>query len=215
MARAPTRSYVSRLLVALTGNIASGKSAVSRLFAQRGATIIDADELAREAVEPGTAALAAIVARWGSGMLRSDGTLDRAALRGMVFGDADALRDLNAIVHPQVEVLRNRAIEEALAGGAEMIVCDIPLLFEKGMQDAFDAVVLVDAPEDERLRRLTTTRGLTQAEALAMMRAQLPSAPKRARADFVIDNSGTLDALEERADTVWDALLERSRETHG
>lgn len=211
----PTRYLLSRLLVALTGNIASGKSVVSRLFAQRGATIIDADELAREAVEPGTAALAAIVARWGVGMLRSDGTLDRAALRGVVFGDADALRDLNAIVHPQVEILRNRAIEAAIAAGAEIIVCDIPLLFEKGMQNAFDAIVLVDAPEEERLRRLMTTRGLTHADALAMMRAQLPSAPKRAHAHFVIDNSGTLDALEERAGKVWDALIARSRETRG
>lgn len=200
------------MLVALTGNIASGKSAVSRLFARRGATIIDADELAREAVEPGTPALAAIVARWGLGMLRSDGTLDRATLRRVVFSDADALRALNAIVHPQVEVLRNRAIHEARQAGAEIIVCDIPLLFEKGMQDAFDVVVLVDAPEEERLRRLMSTRDLPEAEAMAMMHAQAPSAQKRARADFVIDNNGTLDALEDRADAVWSALVARHRE---
>lgn len=203
------------MLVALTGNIASGKSAVSRLFERRGATIIDADQLAREAVKPGTPALAAIVARWGHRMLQSDGTLDRAALRRVVFGDAEALRVLNAIVHPQVEALRSSAIHEARQAGAEIIVCDIPLLFEKGMEDAFDAVVLVDAPEEERLRRLMTMRGLPDVEAMAMIEAQAPSAPKRARADFVIENNGTLDALEARADAVWSALVARSREERG
>lgn len=203
------------MLVALTGNIASGKSAVSRLFERRGATIIDADQLAREAVKPGTPALAAIVARWGHRMLQSDGTLDRAALRRVVFGDAEALRVLNAIVHPQVEALRSSAIHEARQAGAEIIVCDIPLLFEKGMEDAFDAVVLVDAPEEERLRRLMTMRGLPDVEAMAMIEAQAPSAPKRARADFVIENNGTLDALEPRADAVWSALVARSREERG
>lgn len=198
-------------MVALTGNIASGKSVVARVLQRRGATIIDADQLARRAVEPGTEALAAIVARWGPGMLRDDGTLDRATLRRTVFGDHDELHALNAIVHPQVEALRASAIIEAKGAGAGIIVCDIPLLFEKGMQEAFDTVVLVDAPEDERLRRLMESRHLPRDEAMAMIRAQAPPTPKRALADYVIDNSGTLDALEMRVHEVWDALVARSR----
>lgn len=199
------------MLVALTGNIASGKSVVAQLFERRGATIIDADQLARQAVEPGTPALTAIVARWGPGMLRGDGTLDRAALRRAVFGSRDELDALNAIVHPQVEALRVSAILDARRAGAKIIVCDIPLLFEKKMQDAFDTVVLVDAPEEERLRRLVTARDLSRDEAMAMIQAQASSASKRARADHVIDNTGTLEALEERAGEVWEALVARSR----
>ena len=193
-------------VVGLTGNIASGKSTVARLFAERGAPIVDADVLAREAVAPGTAALARIVARWGSGVLAADGTLDRAALRQRVFGAPAELDALNAIVHPEVGRLRDLALAHHRAAGAPLVVCDIPLLFEAGLADTVDTIVLVDAPRDLRLDRLVRGRGLGPAEASEMIAAQLPAERKRERARFIIDNAGSRDALAARVDEVWQAL---------
>lgn len=184
---------------------------MAQRLAERGATIIDADVLARQAVEPGTEALGAIVKRWGAGILTPEGDLDRPALRRRVFGDRDALDALNAIVHPQVEALRNEQIAAAQRAGATVAVCDIPLLYEAGLESQFDAVVLVDAPERVRLERLTETRGLSRAEALDMMRAQMPATTKRARADHVIDNGGSFDDLDRRVDAVWGELLLRAQ----
>ena len=147
------------LLVGLTGNIASGKSTVARLLAERGATIIDADDLARRAVEPGSPALKAIVTRWGPQILLPDGALDRGALRHIVFNDPDALVALNRIVHPEVERLRAAAVAEARDRGDRIVVCDIPLLFEKKMVDEFNMVLLVDAPRSLRLERVVHRAG--------------------------------------------------------
>src|SRR5687767_2525609 len=134
------------LLVGLTGNIASGKSTVAQLLSERGATIIDADVLARRAVERGSAAFEAIVQRWGTSVLAPDGNLDRAALRRTVFGNPKELEALNGIVHPEVERLREARIADARQRGDRIVVCDIPLLFEKKLLDRFDRIVLVDAP---------------------------------------------------------------------
>ncbi|MEO7963753.1 MAG: dephospho-CoA kinase [Gemmatimonadaceae bacterium] len=201
------------ITVGLTGNIASGKSAVSRELVRRGATLIDADVLAREVVEPNAPALAAIVARWGGRVLQDDGTLNRGALRAFVFRSPAELEALNAIVHPMVEQRRRALIEEARARGTSIVFCDIPLLFEKSMQRAFDYVVLVDADESTRLQRLVTERGLSVVEASQMMAAQMPSHDKRALADFIIDNDGTFDDLAARIDALWDEL-ERRAPTH-
>lgn len=198
------------LLVGLTGNIASGKSTVARRLAAHGATLVDADLLARQAVRPGTPALARIVARWGTGVLAPDGVLDRGVLRGLVFEDAGELEALNAIVHPEVGRLRDAAVAAARARGDAIVVCDIPLLFEKDLAGEFDVIVLVDAPRTVRLERLVHDRGLREPEAMAMLAAQMPAALKRARADYVIDNDGTLAALEARVDAVWGALQARS-----
>src|SRR5690606_2416198 len=141
------------LRVALTGNIASGKSAVSAVWERLGATIVDADELAREAVAPGSAGLARVVERFGAEMLAADGTLDRAALRARVFADDRERRDLEAILHPEIERLRRRADAEAEARGERLVVHVVPLLFETGLDERFDRVVLVDAPEAVRLDR--------------------------------------------------------------
>ncbi len=202
---------VPPLLVGLTGSIASGKSTVSEALAARGATIVDADALAREAVAPGTSALERIAARWGAGVLRADGTLDRAALRQIVFTDPAARGELERIVHPDVEVLRERAVAAARAAGATIIVCDIPLLFERQLESRFDVVVFVEASDEVRLVRLTARRGLSDADARAMMAAQLPNAVKRKRADITITNDGSLDALHGQVATLWARLDDLAR----
>jgi dephospho-CoA kinase len=195
------------LLVGLTGNIASGKSTVAQLLSEHGATIIDADVLARRAVERGTRAFDAIVRRWGTSVQAPDGHLDRAALRRTVFGNPKELEALNDIVHPEVEQLRDKRIAEARARGDRIVICDIPLLFEKKMVDKFDTIVLVDAPRPLRLERLVNDRGLRETEAMDMIAAQMPAELKRARADFVIDNAATLSELEHKVDVVWASLL--------
>lgn len=194
------------LLVALTGNIGSGKSTVAQMFSERGATIIDADVLARRAVELGTAAYDKIVKRWGSEILAPDGHLDRTALRRIVFADHAQLEELNAIVHPEVERLRARLVDQARQRGDRVVICDIPLLFERHMTDRFDRIILVDAPRPLRLERLVGDRGLRETEAMDMIAAQMPAELKRARADFVIENNGTLSQLERRVQDVWLAL---------
>jgi dephospho-CoA kinase len=196
------------LLVGLTGNIASGKSTVAQLLSERGATIIDADVLARRAVERGTLAFDAIVRRWGTSVLAPDSHLDRAALRRAVFGNPKELEALNDIVHPEVERLRIQRVEDARSRGDRIVVCDIPLLFEKKMADRFDRIVLVDAPRPLRLERLVSDRGLRETEAMDMIAAQMPAELKRARADFVIDNGGTLTQLERRVADIWATLVQ-------
>jgi dephospho-CoA kinase len=193
-------------IVGLTGNIAAGKSEVARRLSSRGATIIDADLLAREAVAVGSPALAAIVAKWGPTALTPEGTLDRAALRQIIFADESERAALEAIVHPVVSALRTRDIDKARAAGANVVVCDIPLLFEAGLESTVDAIILVDAPVETRRDRLIKRRGLPPAEADAMLAAQWPAEQKRNRATYVIDNDGALSALDPQVDAIWTAL---------
>jgi len=193
------------LLVGLTGNIASGKSSVAELFAKRGATLIDADVLSRRVVEPGTPSFDAIRQRWGDSVI-ADGVLDRAALRRIIFADAAEREALNAIVHPRVEAMRAALIVEATERGDRIVICDVPLLFEKDMAGKFRKVVLVEAPRALRLQRLTRERDIPKNEADAMIDAQMPSDAKRARSDYVIDNAGTHAQLEQRVGDVWRSL---------
>jgi dephospho-CoA kinase len=199
------------LLVGLTGNIASGKSSVAKLLERRGATLIDADLLARQAVRRGTPVFDAIRERWGDEVLSPDGALDRGALRERVFGDENELEALNAMVHPEVAKLRDQSILEARARGDRIVVCDIPLLFEKHLTEEFDLLILVDAPRPMRLERLVRDRGLHEADAMQMIAAQMPAELKRARADIVIDNTGSISDLEHRVEEVW-ARLDREAE---
>ena len=194
------------LLIALTGNIASGKSEVARIFADLGATVIDADELAREAVRPGSPAMAAIVSRWGNRVLTPDGSLNRTALRSIIFSSDEEREALNAIVHPEVKRLRDELVAEARARGDAVVVSAIPLLFEVGLETQFDRVILVDAPDDLRLSRLVHRRGLNPADAQRMMAAQMPASAKRSRAHIVIENQQDLKALRRAVERVWHDL---------
>ena len=176
------------------------------MLAERGATLIDADVLAREAVEPETQALKDIVKRWGKEILNEDGSLDRDALRRIVFADQFELDALNRIVHPRVTRLRDREIARAKERGDDIVVCVIPLLFERNLVEEFDAIVLVDAPRPLRLERLVATRGLEETDAMNMIASQMPAELKRARADYVIENNGSLDDLERDVDVLWSSL---------
>jgi dephospho-CoA kinase len=199
------------LHVALTGNAAAGKSAVADLLRDWGATVIDADAIVHTLQQPGTAVFDAIVARFGPAIVAGDGVLDRAALRARVLADPAQRRSLEAIVHPAVEAERQRLLIEARGPADAIVVSDIPLLFEVMDPDGFDTVLLVDAPESLRLERLVRRRGLSEREAAALLASQLPAAGKRARAEFVIDNDGTREALRDRAWLVWRQLRSRAR----
>lgn len=197
--------------VALTGNVAAGKSSVARLFAAWGATVIDADAIVHELQQPGTPVLAAMVARFGPGILRADGQLDRPALRRLVLEDPAARRDLEAIVHPAVAARRDELVAAAAQRQDAILVSDIPLLFEVADPGAFDQVVLVDAPEAERRRRLVDLRGLPAAEADRLLAAQIPSGEKRSRSTHVIENHGTPEELEVAARRVWERIASAAR----
>lgn len=199
------------LHVALTGNVASGKSSVARLFADWGATVVDADAIVRELQRPGTPLFERIVARFGGDLVTPEGELDRARLRALVLADPAARKDLEAIVHPAVAAERERLIDEARHRGEAIVVSDIPLLFEVMDPHAFDAVVLVDAPEQIRRERLLRDRGLSGQEADGLFRAQHPAADKRARSDYIIDNDGSRTELRDRAWRVWRRMRSRAR----
>ncbi|HEX8432999.1 MAG TPA: dephospho-CoA kinase [Longimicrobium sp.] len=198
------------LKVGLTGNIAAGKSTVARVWRSLGATVVDADELARRAVEPGTPGLARIAEAWGGEVVGDDGELDRAALRRLVFADPAAREQLEQIVHPAVAELRDAEYRAAAERGETVVVGDIPLLFEAGLVDEFDVVVLVEAMEEVRLARLVGDRGMDPIEAGRIIAAQMPSELKRTRAHYVIHNTGTVGELEAEARRVWSELRERA-----
>jgi len=187
------------LIVGLTGSVAAGKSAVADLWREAGVRVVSADRLARTAVEPGTEALARIGELFGPGVIQADGALDRGAVRRIVFRDEDALRHLEGIVHPEVRRLRDEWTRGQREDGAELVVWEIPLLFETGTDGEVDVVVVVDAPAEVRRRRIVETRGIGDEEAVAIMAAQMAAEEKRRRADVVVENGGTREELVGRA----------------
>ncbi|NEA25501.1 dephospho-CoA kinase [Actinomadura bangladeshensis] len=196
------------LKVGLTGGIGSGKSEVSARLDERGAVVIDADKIAREVVEPGTPGLAAVVAEFGEDVLLPSGALDREKVGKIVFADPERLAALNAIVHPLVGERMQELMDAAPADA--VVVYDVPLLAENGLAPMYDEVVVVDAPEETQLDRLTSRRGMTEEDARARMANQASRADRRAVATRIIDNSGTLDDLKTQVDALWDALTHRA-----
>jgi dephospho-CoA kinase len=189
------------LLVGLTGGIGSGKSTVSEALAARGALVIDADAITRELQEPGQPVLEAMVERFGAEILRADGTLDRQAVAARVFGDEAALTDLNAIVHPAVGAEIARRLQSA-AGTDRVVVLDVPLLVESGRDD-LAATIVVDADPEVAVQRLVEQRGFAEADARARMARQASRDERLARADYVIDNTGTREELEAQVADCW------------
>jgi dephospho-CoA kinase len=192
--------------VGLTGGVGSGKSTVSALLAERGAIVIDADAIAREVVEPGTAGFDAVVDRFGPGAVAADGALDRPAIAAIVFSDATARADLNAIVHPLVG-RRSEELMAAAPAGA-IVVYDVPLLVESGIDGGFDVVIVVEADPKTRLARLAG-RGMPVAEAVARMAAQADDATRRAVAHEIISNDSTRESLRHDVDELWQRLVSR------
>lgn len=191
----------------LTGGIGTGKSSVASLLRERGVPVVDADELAREAVLPGSPGLAQVLAAFGAALLEPDGSLARKRLAALVFADPDARKRLNSIIHPLVRQLSQHRFAALEQQGVTLAAYDVPLLFEVGLDQLLKPSVVVSASGEQQLRRLMLRDGLTEAEARARIAAQLPLADKCARADIVLDNDGPPSALPAQVD----ALVARLR----
>ncbi|WP_314422547.1 dephospho-CoA kinase [uncultured Microbacterium sp.] len=195
------------VLIALTGGIASGKSTIARRLAERGAIIVDADQIVRDVQAPGSPVLSAIAETFGQEMIAEDGSLDRAALGAVVFADKERLGQLNAIVHPAVRVESQRRFDEAVrADPRSVVVYDVPLLVEARVDDPWDSIVVAHAPADVRRRRLIDLRGMSEAEAAGRIDAQVSDDRRLAIADVVIDTSGSLAQTIEQTDELWERI---------
>ncbi len=194
-------------LIGLTGGIATGKSTVAAMLAGRGAVVIDADVLAREVLEPGTPAYTDVVERFGAGVLEDGGSVDRGTLGAVVFADPALRAELERITHPRINALMQDRIVAALESAAPLVVADIPLLFERHREDAFEGTMLVYAPAAVQLVRLRERNGLSESDARQRLAAQLPIDEKRDRATWVIDNSGSREATAAQVDKWWDRTV--------
>lgn len=193
--------------IGLTGGIGSGKSTVAGLLADAGLIVVDADQIAREIMEPGSPVLQRVAEEFGEDLIAGDGALNRAELARRAFDSEGDTQRLNAITHPAIRAEAQRRFDLAEAQGAETVVYDMPLLVDLGMHEQMDLTVVVDVDAEERVRRLVTHRGLDEADARARMARQLPDAERNAAADVIIDNNGPLEALAPQVN----ALVERIR----
>jgi dephospho-CoA kinase len=200
------------LLVGLTGGLGAGKTTVARMLSERGAIVVDADDLAHRALEPGTRAYQEACDLFGDEVLTSSGALDRGAIAAQVFGDEGKRRALESITHPEVFRLLAEEVE-TLRGTDAIVAFDAPLLVETGFHRASDVVVVVTAREEQQVARAVGDRGMSEEEALRRLRAQVDPADREAAADILIANDGDLEALKRRVDEVWEELrrLERGR----
>lgn len=189
------------LRIGVTGGIGAGKSTVARMLADRGAVVIDADAISRSLVEPGAPGLGPLVAEFGPRILREDGTLDRGELASLAFSEVEGTRRLNAIMHPLIRAEAERRVGEARATGATVVVYDMPLLVETGQQDLVDLVLVVDAPEEQRVLRASRT--FPEADVRRRMAAQATREERLAVADVVVDNGGTLEQTQAQVDAMW------------
>ena len=197
------------LLVGLTGGIGSGKTTVAGLLAARGAVVVDADELAREALEPGSRTFKHVSDLFGQEVLTTDGRIDRAALANVVFSDEEKRRALESITHPEVFRLLAEAVEKFRETDS-IVVFDAPLIIETGFHQAVDVLVVVTAPVEQRIERVRRDRGMTEAEAAVRIAAQAEPEARNAAADFLILNDGGLEELEARVDELWAELEARA-----
>ncbi|MFH8252426.1 dephospho-CoA kinase [Microbacterium sp. B2969] len=196
-------------LIALTGGIASGKSTIAARLAARGAVVVDADAIVRDVQRPGSPVLADIAAEFGPHMINPDGSLDRARLGTRVFGDDDAVKRLNAIVHPAVRLESARRFAAALAADPHaVVVYDVPLLVEARVDDPWQLIVVAHAPADVREERLIGVRGMDETDAAARIASQVSDEARLAVADVVIDTSGSLDETLRQTDDLWERLPE-------
>ncbi|HEY1331009.1 MAG TPA: dephospho-CoA kinase [Actinomycetota bacterium] len=198
------------LLVGLTGGIGAGKSTVARMLAERGAVVIDADDLARRAVDPGTPGLDRLVEAFGREVLAADGGLDRERMAALAFSDPDARRRLEAVVHPEVARLLAEELQRHLDGD-DVVVYSVPLLVERNLGAMMDVVVTVSAGADDRVRRLAADRGMDESQVRERMAAQVSDAEREAAADVVLRNDGSLAELEEQVQRLWASLGEDPR----
>ena len=195
-------------LIGLTGGVGSGKSTVAAILHDLGADIVDADEASHAVYAPGTPGFDAVVTEFGAEYVR-DGQIDRTRLGRLVFDDADARRRLNAIVHPLVRDWMAERTREAAERGARVVIQDVPLLYENGLEDLFSSVVLVYVPEEVQLERLVQGRAIEEDRARAMIAAQMPIDAKRRRAHHVIDNSGTREETRRQVEEMWSQMTGR------
>lgn len=199
------------LRVGLTGGIATGKSTVSEMLRHRGAAIVDADQVARNVVKPGTEGSRRVRERFGDGVFGPGGELNRTALREIVFRDATAREELNGILHPLIiRQMREEEQEYRKADPARPVILDVPLLIEENLTYLADTVVLVHIPEKLQLKRLMDREGISEAEAIRMIKAQMPIDEKKRFADVLIDNSGTWADTERQVDALWETLVSKN-----
>ena len=192
-------------LIGLTGGIASGKSTVAKRWTENGAIEIDADQVAREVVEPGTVGLSSIVEHFGSDVLTASGELDRKALAGQIFSDSSKRELLNSILHPLIKERTKQMLSELPSDS--IVVYNVPLLVEASVDHPFDLVVTVEAPEDEQVRRLVQSRGLTEGEARNRILAQAKPVERAARADRILNSNQDINLLLRDADALWREIL--------